>query len=96
MIPRPCCAQIKCVPLSARHQQVLIKELLAAINPSITNKSEEWTEALRDYGADAIYDCVCGMDSWDLCRANAVLKKDGCYAKIVGDTVRTGPLWRVD
>jgi len=40
---------------------------------------------LANYNVDAIYDCVGGQNSWDLCRAQHVLKMDGRYATIVGD-----------
>jgi len=51
----------------------------------INYKNEEWSKVLGNYNVDAIYDCVGGQDSWDLCRTQHVLKMDGRYATIVGD-----------
>ena len=52
----------------------------------INYKTEKWEEILKDYGVDAVYDCVGGVDYWNNCRSEGVLKKNGRYATIVGDT----------
>jgi len=52
----------------------------------INYKTEKWEVILKDYGLDAIYDCVGGVDYWNLCRSEGVLKKNGRFATIVGDT----------
>jgi len=52
----------------------------------INYKEEKWEEILKDYGLDAIYDCVGGVDYWNMSRSEGVLKKNGRYATIVGDT----------
>lgn len=51
----------------------------------INYKEADWTKELKDYGVDAIYDCVGGEESWDKCRTQGVIKKDGHYITIVGD-----------
>jgi len=40
---------------------------------------------LKDYHVDAIYDCVGGDESWNLCQSQNVLKKKGNFLTIVGD-----------
>ena len=52
----------------------------------INYKNEDWTQILKDYNLDAIYDCVGGQESWDQCRKQNILKQDGYYITIVGDT----------
>jgi len=53
---------------------------------SVVNyREDKWFEVFKDYGFDAIFDCVGGIESWDLCRSEGVLKKNGRFATIVGD-----------
>eukprot|EP01084_Bolivina_argentea_P245352 410802_1 len=52
----------------------------------INYKKENWIEVLKDYQVDAIYDCVGGRQSWDECRTQNILKQDGYFVTIVGDT----------
>eukprot|EP01083_Nonionella_stella_P188566 695320_1 len=56
----------------------------------INYREEKWTEVLKDYGVDAIYDCVGGLESWQLCQSQGVIKKDGRYITLVGDTTHGG------
>merc|ERR1719361_1429432 len=58
----------------------------------INYKTEKWEEVLKDYGLDAIYDCVGGVDYWNKCRSEKVLKKSGRYVTIVGDTAHVGKM----
>jgi len=53
----------------------------------IDYKAQKWSEILKNEGMDAIYDTVGGQESWDLCRTQNVLKKDGRFATIVGDSL---------
>jgi len=53
----------------------------------VNYKEEDWAEKLKNYGVDAIMDCVGGEKSWDLCRRNRVLKENGRYVTLVGDEV---------
>ena len=60
---------------------------------SVVNyKEEKWEEMLKDHGFDAILDCVGGVKSWDLCRSEGVLKKNGRFVTTVGD-VEGGENW---
>ena len=52
----------------------------------INYKKEDWTQILKNQYFDAIYDCVGGQQSWDQSRKQNILKKDGYFITIVGDT----------
>jgi len=64
-------------------REALCMELGA--NSVVNYKEEKWTEVYKDHGFDAIFDCVGGVESWDLSKSEGVLKEDGRYLTIVGD-----------
>ena len=51
----------------------------------INYKKEDWVKVLKNCKLDAIYDCVGGVESWNDCRSENILKKDGYYVTICGD-----------
>eukprot|EP01083_Nonionella_stella_P299664 1019034_1 len=63
----------------------------------INYREDEWYQVLKDYNVDCIYDCIGGLESWEQCRSEGVLKKNGWFVTVCGDlkhgeTITTGAL----
>lgn len=64
---------------------------------SVVNyKEQKWEEIYKDHGFDAVYDCVGGVESWDLCRSERVLKDNGHFVTVVGDVSDEKGQWAFD
>eukprot|EP01083_Nonionella_stella_P315880 1142347_1 len=80
---------IECSEVIVTSSQVELCTSLGA-DRVINYREEKWTEVLKDYGVDAIYDCVGGIESWELCQSQGVIKKDGHYVTVNGDKTHGG------